>query len=84
MIGADGFEPSTSTSRTLRASRAALRPDKIVVDNTLAFSLPPIKLCVNSHHNFSKARFRRHAFVFDDILRLPAEDKTVIHVITLI
>ena len=27
MVGADGFEPSTSTSRTLRASRAALRPD---------------------------------------------------------
>ncbi len=27
MVGADGFEPSTSTSRTLRASQTALRPD---------------------------------------------------------
>ena len=28
MVGAKGFEPSTSWSRTRRASQAALRPDK--------------------------------------------------------
>jgi hypothetical protein len=28
MVGANGFEPSTSWSRTRRASQAALRPDK--------------------------------------------------------
>ncbi len=27
MVGANGFEPSTSWSRTRRASQAALRPD---------------------------------------------------------
>ena len=27
MVGAKGFEPSTSWSRTRRASQAALRPD---------------------------------------------------------
>jgi hypothetical protein len=29
MVGANGFEPSTSWSRTRRASQAALRPDWI-------------------------------------------------------
>src|SRR6266481_10224090 len=29
MVGAKGFEPSTSWSRTRRASQAALRPDKM-------------------------------------------------------
>jgi hypothetical protein len=29
MVGAKGFEPSTSWSRTRRASQAALRPDKL-------------------------------------------------------
>jgi hypothetical protein len=28
VVGAKGFEPSTSWSRTRRASQAALRPDK--------------------------------------------------------
>ena len=28
MVGAKGFEPSTSWSRTRRASQAALRPDR--------------------------------------------------------
>ena len=28
MVGANGFEPSTSWSRTRRASQAALRPDR--------------------------------------------------------
>ncbi len=28
MVGANGFEPSTSWSRTRRASQAALRPDE--------------------------------------------------------
>jgi hypothetical protein len=28
LVGANGFEPSTSWSRTRRASQAALRPDK--------------------------------------------------------
>ena len=30
MVGAKGFEPSTSCSRSTRANRAALRPDVIV------------------------------------------------------
>ena len=29
MVGAKGFEPSTSWSRTRRASQAALRPDNL-------------------------------------------------------
>ena len=29
MVGAKGFEPSTSWSRTRRASQAALRPDTV-------------------------------------------------------
>ena len=36
MVGAKGFEPSTSWSRTRRASQAALRPD----DLNAAHSLP--------------------------------------------
>src|ERR1700738_1472771 len=31
MVGAKGFEPSTSWSRTRRASQAALRPDKFYI-----------------------------------------------------
>ena len=37
MVGAKGFEPSTSWSRTRRASQAALRPDSEALrgkDNT--------------------------------------------------
>ena len=30
MVGANGFEPSTSWSRTRRASQAALRPDLVL------------------------------------------------------
>jgi hypothetical protein len=30
MVGAKGFEPSTSWSRTRRASQAALRPDRVL------------------------------------------------------
>jgi hypothetical protein len=29
VVGANGFEPSTSWSRTRRASQAALRPDRM-------------------------------------------------------
>jgi hypothetical protein len=35
MVGAKGFEPSTSWSRTRRASQAALRPESY-------FKLPPV------------------------------------------
>ncbi len=31
MVGARGFEPPTSASRTLRANQAALRPDKDII-----------------------------------------------------
>ena len=39
MIGANGFEPSTSWFRTRRASLAALRPDR----------LPHLLSCISSH-----------------------------------
>jgi hypothetical protein len=35
MVGAKGFEPSTSWSRTRRASQAALRPDTVRGKNNL-------------------------------------------------
>ncbi len=31
LVGARGFEPPTSASRTLRANQAALRPDKDII-----------------------------------------------------
>ena len=31
MVGARGFEPPTSASRTLRANQAALRPDSYII-----------------------------------------------------
>jgi hypothetical protein len=31
MVGASGFEPPTSTSRTWRADQTALRPDGIII-----------------------------------------------------
>ncbi len=31
MVGARGFEPPTSASRTLRANQAALRPASIII-----------------------------------------------------
>ena len=31
LVGARGFEPPTSASRTLRANQAALRPDKGII-----------------------------------------------------
>ncbi len=31
LVGARGFEPPTSASRTLRANRAALRPDRDII-----------------------------------------------------
>ena len=36
MVGAGGFEPPTSRSRSVRASRAALRPERgvIILDST--------------------------------------------------
>jgi hypothetical protein len=34
MVGAKGFEPSTSWSRTRRASQAALRPDRVRASGT--------------------------------------------------
>ena len=36
VVGAKGFEPSTSWSRTRRASQAALRPDKELRNNVAA------------------------------------------------
>ena len=38
MVGARGFEPPTSASRTLRANRTALRPDSIIIDGFELFS----------------------------------------------
>jgi hypothetical protein len=32
VVGANGFEPSTSWSRTRRASQAALRPDRLPLE----------------------------------------------------
>ncbi len=32
MVGARGFEPPTSASRTLRANRTALRPASTIID----------------------------------------------------
>ena len=37
MVGAKGFEPSTSWSRTRRASQAALRPDKVLRRSNLSY-----------------------------------------------
>lgn len=31
LVGARGFEPPTSASRTLRANQAALRPDNVII-----------------------------------------------------
>ena len=31
MVGARGFEPPTSASRTLRANQTALRPDGLII-----------------------------------------------------
>ena len=36
MVGANGFEPSTSWSRTRRASQAALRPDRLPLEEGTA------------------------------------------------
>jgi hypothetical protein len=38
MVGAKGFEPSTSWSRTRRASQAALRPDTYGGNNPISLS----------------------------------------------
>jgi hypothetical protein len=38
MVGAKGFEPSTSWSRTRRASQAALRPDTYGGNNPTSLS----------------------------------------------
>jgi hypothetical protein len=40
MVGAKGFEPSTSWSRTRRASQAALRPDNAAESLNCGLSLP--------------------------------------------
>ena len=37
MVGARGFEPPTSASRTRRANRAALRPDSTIIDGLHRF-----------------------------------------------
>ncbi len=38
MVGARGFEPPTSASRTLRANQTALRPDSNIIDRFNLFS----------------------------------------------
>jgi hypothetical protein len=46
MVGAKGFEPSTSWSRTRRASQAALRPD---MPRSAATSAPSAVLSLSQH-----------------------------------
>ena len=56
MVGKEGFEPSTSTSRTLRASQAALLPENFngpEVNNKyqrviVAFSFQPVNILSTS------------------------------------
>jgi hypothetical protein len=52
VVGAKGFEPSTSWSRTRRASQAALRPECYSI---LAFSLRGIAgICNHRPHGKNK------------------------------
>ena len=46
-VGAEGFEPSTSRSRTVRASRAALRPERTHYTLALMESKLDISLMIN-------------------------------------
>ena len=44
MVGARGFEPPTSASRTLRANQTALRPDRAIIGGFNLNCKPVVKL----------------------------------------
>ena len=73
MVGASGFEPPTSWSRTRRASQAALRPDR---EPTSYNSLRRIArgLCIAAHLS-ARAYVSLSAFGGRGISRAPSETR---------
>ena len=59
MVGAKGFEPSTSASRTQRSSQAELRPVNYAVDYTTKFYF--VKEGGQKFFNLKAKNFRKNA-----------------------